>query len=276
MQSATRPGASEIGTATLLKHTGVTVAVAVGIAVAVTVAVAIGVGVAVTVGIVVAVTVGIAVAVTVAVAIGSGVAVAVGVWSQNSNLRLDRSFSETLFNAVGIHPLSWLPARVNVCRLVRVPRATGMVPVNCLLLRSNLVTRELETVMPSQSVMGIIVLQFREAEPHWVSLIPSSVVQSATRLGASGSGIAVLLMHEMVVFCSATGASAISMRLVMIIADHRQIRTGRTIRAEIRRFSPATFDLDSIAFKALPSILCFRLSVIILASFSILLMSFCT
>ena len=270
MQSATRPGASEIGTATLLKHTGVAVAVAVGIAVAVTVAVAIGVGVAVTVGVVVAVTVGVAVAMTVAVAIGSGVAVevAVGVWSQNSNLRLDRSFSETLFNAVGIHPLSWLSCRYNSCRLVRVPSAAGMVPVNCLLLRSNLVTRELETAIPSQSVMGIIVLQFREAEPHWVSLILSSVVQSATRLGASGSGIAVLLMHERVVFCSATGASAISMRLVMIIADHRQIRTGRTTRAEICRFSPATFDLDSIAFKAPPSILCFRLSVIILASFS--------
>ena len=266
MQSATRPGASEIGTATLLKHTGVAVAVAVGIAVAVTVAVAIGVGVAVTVGVAVAVTVGVAVAMTVAVAIGNGVAVAV--WSQNSNLRLDRSFSETLFNAVGIHPLSWLSCRYNSCRLVRVPSAAGMVPVNCLLLRSNLVTRELETVIPSQSVMGIIVLQFREAEPHWVSLILSSVVQSATRLGASRSGIAVLLMHERVVFCSATGASAISMRLVMIIADHRQIRTGRTTRAEICRFSPATFDLDSIAFKAPPSILCFRLSVIILASFS--------
>ena len=91
---------------------------------------------------------------------------------------------------------SWLSLRFNTCNWERLPSTAGMLPVSLLPLRLNRVTRELETVMPSQAVMRVVVIQLRGAVPRRVSLASRRVVQSASRPGSSGSGSARLLVHK--------------------------------------------------------------------------------
>ena len=138
---------------------------------------------------------------------------------------------ERLPSSFGMAPVSWLSLRFKYVRLVRVPSAAGMVPVSCLRLSSNFVTREMVIVTPSQAVMGVVVVQFREAEAQWV-LILRSVEQSATKLGSSGSGIAMLFAHERVVCCAATGVSAPATRmrpLMVKIAQTREMKSFMSV-----------------------------------------------
>ena len=147
---------------------------------------------------------------------------------------------ERLPSAAGMVLVSWLSLRFKYVRLVRVPSAAGMVPVSCLRLSSNPVTREMVTVTPSQAVMGVVVVQFREAAPQWV-LILRSVEQSATKLGSSGSGIARLFAHELVVCCAATGvdAPATRMKLLMVkIAQRREMKSFMSVSSLGRNSLP--------------------------------------
>ena len=58
------------------------------------------------------------------------------VWPQNDRLSCARSFLSTVRRAAGIQPLSWLPLRSTVSRvLLRLPSAAGIAPVNELLRR---------------------------------------------------------------------------------------------------------------------------------------------
>ena len=147
--------------------------------------------------------------------------------------RTNERNSERVPNSLGIWPVSWLRSRNNLVSLVRVPNSLGIRPdrrTDCRFLKSNTVTRELETVTPSQAVMVKAGLQFREAVPRRVSLRPRSVSQSAIRLACSGSGTATLLAHEMLT-CAATGTgvvliSSISKPLITII-PRRAMRIGR-------------------------------------------------
>ena len=93
-------------------------------------------------------------------------------------------------------PSSWLSLRFNTCSWERLPSTAGMLPVSLLPLRLNRVTRELETVMPSQAVIRVVVIQLRVAVPRRVSLASRRIVQSASRPGSSGSGSARLLVHK--------------------------------------------------------------------------------
>ena len=134
-------------------------------------------------------------------------------------------------SAVGMLPVRSLRLRSNFSSLERFPSAAGIVPVSCLRLSSNPVTREMVIVTPSQAVMGVVVVQFREAEAQWV-LILRSVEQSATRLESSGSGIAMLFAHELVVCCAATGVSApaTKMRPPMVkTAQRREIKSFMSV-----------------------------------------------
>ena len=92
-------------------------------------------------------------------------------------------------------PVRRLPLRFKSVSWERLPNCGGMAPVSCLFLRNNSVTRELETVTPSQVVMRVVVFQLRGALPRRVSLASRSVVQSLTRSAGSGSGIALVLAH---------------------------------------------------------------------------------
>ena len=76
---------------------------------------------------------------------------------------------------------------LNVCGLVRAPRAVGMVPDNIRLERSKVITDVGEslslTPMPFQSVIRDPVFQFNE--PFRLFLASTSTLQSATKLGDS-------------------------------------------------------------------------------------------
>ena len=67
------------------------------------------------------------------------------------------------------------------------PNSAGMLPLRLMLSRLRLVTRfgARETVMPVQSVIGVVALQLSVAAPRKVSLAASSTAQSATRPGWS-------------------------------------------------------------------------------------------
>ena len=110
-------------------------------------------------------------------------------------LRFNVCSWERLASAGGMAPVRRLPLRFKFVSWERLPNCVGIAPVSCLFRRNNSVTRELETVTPSQAVMRVVVLQLREALPRRVSLAASSVVQSLTRSAGSGSGIALLLAH---------------------------------------------------------------------------------
>ena len=65
------------------------------------------------------------------------------VWPQNDSLSCARSFLSTPSKAAGIQPLSWLPLRSTVSRvLLRLPSAGGIVPVSWLLCRRNICSCE--------------------------------------------------------------------------------------------------------------------------------------
>ena len=139
-------------------------------------------------------------------------------------LRYKNASLERLPSSGGMVPISWLSWRYNSVRFVRLLSAGGIMPVSRLFPRDNLVTRLLETVTPSHWFMGVVILQFSEALPANVSLAPRSTAQSATRLGSSGSGTAMLL--EQIVDCAAMGAPATRKRPASATAVHR--RADRT------------------------------------------------
>ena len=159
------------------------------------------------------------------------------------SLRLRSNFSSLLRlpSAAGMLPVRSLPPRSTLSSLLRLPSTAGIVPVSCLRLSSNLVTREMVIVTPSQAVMGVVVVQFREVAPQWV-LILRSVEQSATKLGSSGSGIATLFAHKLVVCCAATevSAPATKMRPLMVKTAQHKIKADRMTRAGIRRLARST------------------------------------
>ena len=92
-------------------------------------------------------------------------------------------------------PVRRLPLRFKSVRWERLPNCVEIVPVMCLFRRNNSVTRELETVTPSQAVMRVVVTQFRRV-PCRVSLAASSMLHSLIRSAGSGSGIALVLVHK--------------------------------------------------------------------------------
>ena len=96
-----------------------------------------------------------------------------------------------------MRPVRRLPLRFKSVSWERFPNCVGILPVKRLFRRNNSVTRELETVTPSQVVMRVVVLQLRGAVPRKVSLAASSVVQSLTRWAGSGSETALVLAHAL-------------------------------------------------------------------------------
>ena len=110
-----------------------------------------------------------------------------------------------------------------------MPNAEGMVPVNSLLSRFNLITRVTKALAgpmkpswtPVHPLISRCVLQFSESLPPRVSLIRRSVSQSATKPTSSGSGTAAVFAHEMAV-CAATRAGVLApiIKLVMAITAH--------------------------------------------------------
>ena len=70
------------------------------------------------------------------------------VWPQNDRLSCARSFLSTVLRAAGIQPLSWLPLRSTVSRvLLRLPSAAGIAPVSRLLRRRKICSWERRAAM---------------------------------------------------------------------------------------------------------------------------------